>query len=228
MPIVSATVRLISMFIAAHCMTVGNSFAQAKSPENLKTRVAVVDYNRLAAEYKGLIEKPIGVNAIVAELDCWDQHRYLAEVDQRALSRIAVKEVNKTPFTPQEQATKKHLEAESKALFDEYLALQTIQNPTPANMARLKELSDREQETSKRIKDRQAAAKAELQKQRQDKRAGIEGEIKAAIAEVAKAMGIDTVVGCDSLLFTTVQVEDITEAVLKKLKSRNDQSASVH
>ncbi len=196
------------------------SLTGARGQEKGALKVAVVNPGRLLQEYnytvkseKELTQKK---NDIVTELNSWDQHRYLGEADQNALGLIAVKDSNKIELNAAEKAAKTRLEDASKRLFDEYLALQTRQNPTPEDSARLKELSRLEQDTGKRIKDRQARAQDELQKQANDVRAKIDKDVREGIQEVAKAKGFTMVFSSEVLLYCDT---DITEDVLKKINS---------
>jgi Skp family chaperone for outer membrane proteins len=190
----------------------------ANSQEKGSLKFAVVNPGRLLQEYKYTVESDKELqkqkNDIIAELNSWDQHRYLGEADQNTLGAIAVKENDKVELTAADKAAKTRLEDASKKLFDEYLALQTRQNPTQADSDRLKELSRLEQDTGKRIKDRQARAQDELTKKAADIRQKIDKDVRKGIEDVAKEKHFTMVFSSEVLLYCDT---DITEDVLKKI-----------
>jgi Skp family chaperone for outer membrane proteins len=200
----------------AVCAVLALSGASAQDKGGLK--VAVVQPDRLLHEYKYNVDSLKALeqygNDIVTQLQTWDQHRYLGEADQHAIGEIAVKESKKAELTAADKAAKARIEDASKRLFDEYLALETTQNPTPAQMQRLKEMKQLEQDTGRRIKDRQAQGKADVQKQEIDIHQKTNKDLLAGIQEIAKAKGINMVFTSEVLLYCDT---DITDDVLKKL-----------
>ena len=212
------TSRVRYVCFVALCAIFLSTSATAQDKSSLK--VAVVNPGRLLQEYNFTQESDKDLkrqeNDIVTQLNSWDQHRYLGEADQNALGEIAVKESNKIELTAADKASKTKLEDASKRLFDEYLALQTRQNPSPADMDRLKELSHLETDTGKRIKDRQERAKKDLQQKAEDIRHKIDKDVRDGIEKVAKAKGFTMVFSSEVLLYCDT---DITDEVLKKINS---------
>jgi len=181
-------------------------------------KIANVNPGRLLNEYKFTKSADLELKKkqadIVTEMNSWDQHRLLSEADQRALGVIAVKDSNHEVLIPQDKTNKTKYEDSSKKLFDEYLALQTRQGATPAETDRLKELSRLETDNNKRIKDRQASAQEELQKQANDMRSKMDGDVRAAISKISKSKSLNVVFSSELALYCD---NDITDDVLKEL-----------
>ncbi len=213
-------VRTMYLATIALCalLSITGAHGQDKSTAGLK--IAVVNAGKLLQEYKFTQSSDQELQKlqadILTELNSWDQHRYLEEADQRKFGLIAVKESNKVELTKDDKDLKTKLEDASKKLFDEYLALQTKQNATPAEVDRLKVLSRLEAETSKRIKDRQGSAQEELQKRANDMRKKMDADVKAAIVKVAKAKSFNLVFSSDLVFYCDT---DLTDDVLKDLNS---------
>lgn len=213
-------IRLMYLGTIGLCAVLSLTGARGQDKGNGALKIAVVNPGKLLSEYKYTQVSDAALKAkqndIVTELNSWDQHRLLSEADQNALGLIAVKDSKKEALTPADTQTKTKLEDASKKLFDEYLALQTRQGATPAETDRLKELSRLEADTNKRIKDRQARAQDELQKQANDVRQKMDQDVRGGIVEVAKSKGFNLVFSSEVVLYCDT---DITEDVLKKINS---------
>ena len=213
-------VRTIYLATIALCAVLSLTGAHGQDKNNGGLKIAVVNAGRLFAEYKYTLNSDAELQRIqadiVTELNNWDQHRYLEEADQRKLGLIAVKETNKTELSKDEKDLKAKLEEASKRTFDEYLALQTKQNATPAEVDRLKVLTRMEGDTQKRIKDRQTSVQEELQKRIAEMRKKVDADLKAATVKVAKSKGFNLVFSSDVVFYCDT---DLTDDILKDLNS---------
>ncbi len=213
-------IRLIYLAAIVLCIVVSLTGARGDGKAETGLKFAVVNPGKLLSEYKLTVTSDKDLkdqqDSIVTQLNSWDQHRYLAEADQVALGLVAVKEARKEVLNPADMATKQKFDDLSKRLFDEYLALQTRQGATPAETARLQELSKLEGDTSKRVKDKQARAQQDLQAQATAVRQKIDEGVRKGIVDVAKAKGLTMVFSSEVVLYCDT---DLTDEVLKKINS---------
>src|ERR1041385_4874923 len=91
------SLRLLVLALVTLCIVASLTGAKGQDKNGLK--IAVVSTDRILAESKFRIKSDADLktkqNDIVTELNSWDNHRLLAEADQKVLAQLAIKENNK-------------------------------------------------------------------------------------------------------------------------------------
>ncbi len=215
---VTPGIRTLYLGAIVLCVVLSLTGARGQGKEAGSLKFGVVNVGKVLNGYKLAAKSEADLNKlqddIVTELRSWDQHQLLTEADQRTLGLIAVQELHQVVLSGADKATKTRMEEKNTKLVNELSGLQILQNPTPADVTRLKELSKVGTETGKRIKDRQLTEQQNVQKQASDMRTKIQNDVNTAIAEFAKSKGYNLVFTSEVLLYCD---NDLTDEVLKKL-----------
>lgn len=176
----------------------------------------MVDVQKAFNDYKVTTTSNDEINKLVAslkrELDLRAANRLLNDAEIQEL----VKLVNKTPQTDADKQRIDELEKASKARDEELNSLSNKTDLTEQERTRLRELKELSNKN-----DASGRTLAEDYSQQIDKRKSelsdkITADLKAAIAKVAQARGLATVVDKIAILYGGV---DLTEDVIKELNS---------
>jgi Skp family chaperone for outer membrane proteins len=178
--------------------------------------VGVVDVQKAFNEYKVTTASNEEINRMVEgfrrELDIRASHRLLGEDEIKELVRLR----SKSPLTDADRTRIDELERISKQRDEELNALSNKAELTEQERARLKELRDlanRNDANGRTLAEDYSQQIEQRKAQLSDK---ITADLKDAIARVAQAKGLATVVDKIAVLYGGV---DITDDVIKALNS---------
>ncbi len=207
-----ATLLVLALAAGAWALVPGAAQAQ-NAPQ---PTVGMVDVQKAFNDYKVTTTSNDEINKLVAtlkrELDLRAANRLLSDAEIQEL----VKVVNKTPQTDADKQRIDELEKTSKARDEELNSLSNKTDLTEQERTRLRELKELSNKN-----DASGRTLAEDYSQQIDKRKSelsdkITADLKAAIAKVAQARGLATVVDKIAILYGGV---DLTEDVIKELNS---------
>ena len=211
---------LLLGFIAL-CFAVSASGVKAQANAGMK--IASVDKGRLFDEYNytknaNLTLQKMRENAELT-LQTWAQNSLLPEADQTRLSDLAVeqKAVGEGKLDAGKKTEMDKLVKKSAEDNNDFVTLQGAQNPTPTQQMRLGVLTRAYSDTQARIESKKRAVSAEIDKTLSDNQIQIFKDMRAAIAQVAKAKGFNVVLTNDIAMFCD---NDITDAVLANMNGK--------
>lgn len=213
--------RALLLSFTALCLTAAMMGAKAQGNGGMK--IASIDQGKLFDEYKYTQEasKALQKKGDDAQLmlQTWAQNALLTEGDQKRLSDLAIE--NKAAGEGKLDAGKKSemdkLTKQSNEYNNDFVALQGVQQPNPTQQMRLGVLTRAYSDTQARIDAQRKAISAEIEKQRNDNRDQIFKDMRASIAQVAKAKGFNLVVTTEVAFYCD---SDITDAVLANMNGK--------
>lgn len=210
---------VVAGFIALCFMA---SMMGAKAQGNGGMKIASVDQAKLFDEYKYTQEasKALQKKGDDAQLtlQTWAQNSLLTEGDQVRLSDLAIeKNAAGEKFDAGKKGEMDKLLKQSNDYNNDFVALQGVQNPTPTQQMRLGVLTRAYSDTQARIEAKKRTINADIEKQRNDNRDQIFKDMRAAIAQVAKAKGFNLVLTTDTAFYCD---SDITDAVLANMNGK--------
>ncbi|MEJ5297733.1 MAG: OmpH family outer membrane protein [Armatimonadota bacterium] len=205
-------ISALAVVIAVVCAACAPVAAQGAT----QPAVGVVDVQKAFNEYKVTTTSNEEINRMVEsfrrELDIRASHRLLTEEEVKQLVQLR----SKSPLTDADRSRIDELERISKQRDEELNALSNKSDLTEQERARLKELRDlanRNDANGRTLAEDYSQQVEQRKSQLSDK---ITADLKEAIAKVAQAKGLATVVDKIAVLYGGV---DITEDVIKTLNS---------
>jgi Skp family chaperone for outer membrane proteins len=217
-------VRALILAAIVLCITISLSGAKAGQDKNAALRIALVDIGRLSSEYSYNInafqelQKREQVN--LAVLRTLAQHALLSEADQKILADlISAESANPNGFTPQQKTQKQQLLDKSKAMADEFIALQqkVVGQLTPQDKEKLNQYYRAQSDTEARLQKSKADSDETLQSDAMKNRTKALKDVREAIAKVAKDKGFALVLSNEIAWYAE---SDVTDDVLKVLNKK--------
>ncbi|MCC6484005.1 MAG: OmpH family outer membrane protein [Armatimonadetes bacterium] len=178
--------------------------------------IGVVDVKKAFDEYKETQKSNTEVDGLVAgfrtELDVRSKNKLLNDAELGEL--ITLKKKDK--LTDADQARIDALEKEQKKRDEEISAISNTTSPTEQQTARLRELRDLSNKNDAALRSLAEDYSNQVDKRKDELSNKITEDMKKAIAKVAQAKGIATVVDKIAVLYGGV---DITDEVVKALNT---------
>jgi len=186
----------------------------------LPAQVAYVDVNNLLENFKDYKEKNAGYKEFVkSRLIKRNQRIYLTEKEWAELDQLQAKDPAK--LSDQEKARLHELETLSQTRDKELTDLQALREPTPAQVARRKELNEIVNKNRKKIDALNAKYDQEVKAKEQELLTALKERIRKAVEAVAQEKGLVLVVEKAMLLYGAKSL-DITPLVLKRLNTSSE------
>ena len=213
------TIVLAAIVLCIVASLVGAKADQEKgAPASLK--VASVDVSKLLTDYKYAINTTGDLQKKSDDLELRlrtiQQNFLLPDADQNSLADLAVQENSPNGLTPAQKQTLTKLQGDSKALMDQYTALQQKQvgQLTQQDKDNLQNFTKRASDTDSRLRTMEQQGKGDLDKQLQTAQNKAVADIHDAVAKVAKEKGFSLVLTSNTAFYAD---NDITDAVLAQL-----------
>lgn len=191
------------------------SAAVAQTPA--QPTIGVVDVKKAFDEYKETKTSNAEVDRLVAgfrtELDVRSKNKLLNDAELTEL--ITLKKKDK--LTDADQARIDALEKEQKKRDEELNTISNTSSPTDQQKARLKELRDLGNKNDASVRTLAEDYSGQVDKRKDELSNKITEDMKQAIAKVAQARGMATVVDKIAVLYGGV---DITDEVIKALNAQ--------
>ncbi|MCS6777435.1 MAG: hypothetical protein RMJ43_09270 [Chloroherpetonaceae bacterium] len=217
-------VRAIILASILLCITISLTGARAVQEKNGGLRVATVDVGRLYNEYSFTIntlqELQKREQVSITVLRTLAQHALLSEADQKALADLVTAEATSpNGLTPEQKTKKQQLLDKSKAMSEEFLALQqkVVGQLTPQDKEKLNQYSRAQNETEQRLQRSRAETEEALQGDMIKNRNKAFKDVRDAVAKVARDKGVTLVLESQ---FAWYAETDLTEDALKVLNKK--------
>jgi Skp family chaperone for outer membrane proteins len=204
------------------CFTASQTSARVIQGNGM-LRVALVDIERISTEYTfninamQALQKQDQLNLLV--LRALDQHPLLLEADHKVLTELVTAE-NSTPngLTPAQKEQRQKLLDKSKALQEEYNALQQkmVGQLNAQDKLKLNDFFKAQGDAKQRFNDLQEQMQQALKNKLANDRAKALKDVRAAIATVAKQKSIHLVLSNE---FVWYAENDLTDDVIKLLNN---------
>ena len=218
------TRSLRAIVLAAIVLCIVASLVGAKADQEKSAsaglKVASVDVSRLLTDYKYAVNTTSDLQKKNDELELRlrtiQQNFLLPEADQKTLADLAVQQNTPNGLTAAQKQTQTKLQADSKALMDQYTGLQQKQvgQLTQQDKDNLQDFTKRASDTDSRLRAMEQQGKGDLDKQLQTAQTKAVTDIHDAVAKVAKEKGFSLVLRSDVAFYAD---NDITDSVLTQL-----------
>ena len=212
--------RALFLGFIALCFTASAPGAKAQAGAGMK--IASVDQGRLFDDYKFTKDANLALQKMRDDaeltLQMWAQNSLLSEMDQGRLGDLAVEQkAEGDKFDAGKKAEMDKILKKSTEDNNDFVVLQGVQNPTPVQQMRLTVLTRAYSDTQAHIETKKRTVSTAIDKQREDNRTQIFKDMRASIAQVAKAKGFNLVMTSDIAMFCD---NDITDAVLSNMNGK--------
>lgn len=208
------------IWVVAGLAVLAGGLTDAAEETKLDAKVAYVDVNNLLENFKDYKEKNAGYKEFVkSRLIRRNQRIYLNEKEWAELDQLQAKDPAK--LTDQEKARLHELETLSQTRDKELTDLQALREPTPAQVARRKELNEIVNKNRKKIEALNAKYDQEVKAKENELLTALKKRIRKAVAAVAAEKGFALVVEKNMLLYGAESL-DITLLVLERLNKSTE------
>lgn len=220
MPPLTPSLRLVVITLVVGCVAASLTGATAKgyAPADATLKIAVVNPARLIVDgkyYKAETDKLSKLQQDTSlMIRTWDQNSLMTEVDQKSLGELAVAEGSKEGLDAAKKAQKQKLLDKGKALFEEYVALQTKQQLNQTEQDRLREFARLDADTKKREQDTATTVKGQIDGKLTGIREKTDKDARDSLNKIAKNDHYTLVFSSEVLLYAD---NDITDKVLSDL-----------
>lgn len=218
------SLRLVVITLVVGCVAASLTGATAKgyAPAEGGLKIAAVNPARLILEskyYKAETEKLSKLQTDTQSIiRTWDQNALLPAADQKTLGDLVVEEGQPAGLDAGKKAQKQKLMDQGKALFNEFIALQTKQVAlTQGENDRLREFVKLETDTKQREQTTAGNVKNEIDTKIAGIRETTDKNARESLNKVSLKEGYNLVFSSEVLLYAE---KDITEKVLSDLNGK--------